>query len=126
MLTGVRVLDLSNVVAGPAAGRTLAEHGADVIRIDPPSPQAGPRNTMWFGVDVNQGKRAIILDLKTSAGRDALAKLVRDSDVVLHNFLDRSARSIGIAHDQLAAINPEIIFVPDQRLGRKQRWPIQG
>jgi crotonobetainyl-CoA:carnitine CoA-transferase CaiB-like acyl-CoA transferase len=109
MLSGVRVLDLSNVVAGPAAGRTLAEHGADVIRIDPPSPQAGPRNTMWFGIDVNQGKRAIILDLKTDAGRSALAKLVSETDVVLHNFLDRSARSIGIEHEQLCAINPEII-----------------
>ena len=109
MLQGIRVLDLSNVVAGPAAGRTLAEHGADVIRIDPPSPQAGPRNTMWFGVEVNQGKRAIILDLKTDAGRKALAQLVRKSDVVLHNFLDRSARSLGIAHEQLAAVNPNII-----------------
>ncbi len=109
LLHGVRVLDLSNVVAGPAAGRTLAEHGADVIRVDPPAPQAGPRNTMWFGIDVNQGKRAIILDLKTDAGRSVLAKLVKDSDVVLHNFLDRSARSIGIAHEQLAAINPDII-----------------
>jgi crotonobetainyl-CoA:carnitine CoA-transferase CaiB-like acyl-CoA transferase len=109
LLHGIRVLDLSNVVAGPAAGRTLAEHGADVIRIDPPAPQAGPRNTMWFGVEVNQGKRAIILDLKTKAGRDVLARLVRQSDVVLHNFLDRSARSLGIAHEQLAAIKPDII-----------------
>ncbi len=109
MLQGVRVLDLSNVVAGPAAGRTLAEHGADVIRIDPPAPQAGPRNTMWFGIEVNQGKRAIILDLKTAAGREALGRLVRNTDVVLHNFLDRSARSLGIAHEQLAAVNPDII-----------------
>ena len=109
LLEGVRVLDLSNVVAGPAAGRTLAEHGADVVRIDPPEPKAGPRLTLWFGIDVNQGKRAVVLDLKTGAGREVLARLVRDSDVVLHNFLDNSARSLGIAHDQLTAINPDII-----------------
>ena len=109
MLHGIRVLDFSNVVAGPAAGRTLAEHGADVIRIDPPSPLAGPRNTMWFGVDVNQGKRAIIIDLKTDAGRNVLARLVKRSDVVLHNFLDRSARAMSIAHEQLAEINSDII-----------------
>ena len=109
MLEGIRVLDFSNIVAGPAAGRTLAEHGADVIRIDPPAPQAGPYATMWFGVDVNQGKRAVVLDLKTDAGKAALARLVEGADVVLHNFLDRSARSLGIAHDQLAAINPAII-----------------
>ena len=64
---------------------------------------------MWFGVDVNQGKRALVLDLKTEAGKAALAQLVEGADVVLHNFLDRSARSLGIAHDQLAAINPEIV-----------------
>ena len=109
MLDGVRVLDFSNIVAGPAAGRSLAEHGADVIRIDPPAPQAGPYATMWFGVDVNQGKRAAVLDLKTGAGKAALARLVEGADVVLHNFLDRSARSLGIAHDQLAAINPAIV-----------------
>ena len=109
LLEGVRVLDFSNIVAGPAAGRTLAEHGADVVRIDPPAPQAGPFATMWFGVDVNQGKRAVVLDLKSEAGKTALARLVKGADIVLHNFLDRSARSLGIAHDQLAAINPEII-----------------
>jgi len=109
LLEGVRVLDLANVLAGPAAGRTLAEHGADVVRIDPPEPMGGPRMTVWFGIEVNQGKRAMVLDLKTEAGRDVLARLVKDSDVVLHNFLDRSARSLGIAHDQLAAINPDII-----------------
>ena len=109
LLEGVRVLDFSNIVAGPAAGRTLAEHGADVIRIDPPAPQAGPFATMWFGVDVNQGKRAVVLDLKTEDGKAALARLVEGADVVLHNFLDRSARSLGIAHDQLAAINPDVI-----------------
>ena len=109
LLDGIRVLDFSNIVAGPAAGRTLAEHGADVIRIDPPAPQAGPFATMWFGVDVNQGKRALVLDLKSEKGKAALARLVQGADVVLHNFLDRSARSLGIAHDQLAAINPEII-----------------
>ena len=109
MLDGIRVLDFSNIVAGPAAGRTLAEHGADVIRIDPPAPQAGPYATMWFGVDVNQGKRAVVLDLKTDAGKAALKRLVEGADVVLHNFLDRSARSLGIAHDQLTAINPAIV-----------------
>lgn len=109
LLEGVRVLDFSNIVAGPAAGRSLAEHGADVIRIDPPAPQAGPYATMWFGVDVNQGKRAVVLDLKTEAGKAALVRLVERADVVLHNFLDRSARSLGIAHDQLAAINPAIV-----------------
>jgi len=109
ILDGVCVLDLSNVIAGPVAARTLAEYGADVIRIDAPSPQAGPRMTMWFGIDVNQGKRAAIVDLKTAAGREVLATLVKDADVVVHNFLDRSCPGIGITYDELRAINPELI-----------------
>jgi crotonobetainyl-CoA:carnitine CoA-transferase CaiB-like acyl-CoA transferase len=109
ILDGVRVLDLSNVIAGPVAARTLAEFGAEVIRIDAPSPQAGPRMTMWFGIDVNQGKRAAIIDLKTAAGRDVLAGLVRNADVVIHNFLDRSCPGIGITYEELHAINPDIV-----------------
>ena len=109
ILAGLRVLDFSNVIAGPAAGRILAEFGADVIRIDAPAPQAGPRMTMWFGIDVNQGKRAIILDLKSAEGRSVLERLVKQSDVVIHNFLDRSAEKIGISDQQLRRINPDII-----------------
>ena len=81
ILSGVRVLDLSNVIAGPVAARTLAEYGADVIRVDAPAPQAGPRMTMWFGIDVNQGKRATIIDLKTPDGREVLAEVKTDSDL---------------------------------------------
>ena len=125
LLEGLRVLDLSNVIAGPAAGRTLAEHGADVVRIDPPEPLGGPRLTMWFGVDVNQGKRAMVLDLKTEAGRDVLARLVKDSDVVLHNFLDRSARSLGIAYDQLTDINPDIISCQVSAWGGSEGGPFK-
>lgn len=109
LLDGIKVLDFSNIIAGPATGRTLAEHGADVIRVDPPAPQAGPFATMWFGVDVNQGKRALVLDLKTKKGQKILSRLLEKTDVVLHNFLDRSARAMGIAHDQLVRVKPEII-----------------
>ncbi len=125
ILQGLRVLDFSNIIAGLAAGRTLAEFGADVIRVDAPAPQAGPFATMWFGIDVNQGKRAIILDLKTDTGRTALAQLVQNTDVVLHNFLDRSARSLGISHEQLAAINPNIITCQISAWGGAQGGPFK-
>jgi len=109
VLTGIKVLDFSNIIAGPAAGRTLAEFGADVIRIDSPTPYAGPYATMWFGVDVNQGKRAVILDLKTKKGKKILSSLVEQADVVLHNFLDSSADKMGISYGQLKEIKPDII-----------------
>jgi crotonobetainyl-CoA:carnitine CoA-transferase CaiB-like acyl-CoA transferase len=125
ILSGVRVLDLSNVIAGPAAARILAEFGADVTRIDPPAPQAGPRMTMWFGIDVNQGKRAIIVDLKTAEGRSLLEKLVRQSDVVIHNFLDRSAVKIGISDAQLRDMNPEIISCQVSAWGGPSGGPLK-
>ncbi|NPC59322.1 CoA transferase [Caenimonas soli] len=109
LLEGVRVLDLSNVIAGPVSTRTLAEYGADVIRVDSPAPQAGPRMTMWFGLDVNQGKRALILDLKSAKGREVLERLVRQADVVVHNFLDPSLEDIGLTEQQLSRINPNAI-----------------
>ena len=125
VLSGVRVLDLSNIIAGPAGGRVLAEFGADVIRIDPPSPFAGPRMTMWFGIDVNQGKRALILDLKSGEGRSVLERLVRDTDVVLHNFLDRSTVALGISHEQLKQINPDIISCQVSAWGGPSGGPIK-
>ena len=124
-LDGIRVLDFSNVIAGPAAGRVLAEFGADVIRIDPPAPHAGPRMTMWFGIDVNQGKRAIILDLKSAEGRAILERLIRRADVVIHNFLDRSAVKIGLSEEQLRAINPNIITCQVSAWGGPSGGPLK-
>src|ERR1700682_2157585 len=69
----------------------------------------GPHRTMWFGVDVNQGKRAIILDLKSQKGREAFERLVRESDIVLHNYLDHSLSGIGISEEQLRTLNPNVI-----------------
>jgi len=109
ILSGLRVLDFSNVIAGPSAARTLAEFGADVTRIDPPAPQAGPRLLMWTGVDVNQGKRTAILDLKSAGGRRLLERMIQNADVVIHNFLDRSAAGIGLSDEELRAINPDIV-----------------
>jgi crotonobetainyl-CoA:carnitine CoA-transferase CaiB-like acyl-CoA transferase len=109
VLGGLRVRDLSNTIAGPAAARVLAEFGADVVRIDPPAPIAGPRHTMWFGLDVNQGKRALILDLKSEEGRKVLHKMVGQADVVMQNFLDDASRRMGMAADQLHAANPDIV-----------------
>ena len=109
ILHGVKVLDFSNIIAGPVSGRVLAEFGANVTRVEAPSSVAGPRMTLWFGVDVNQGKRSLILDLKTAEGQGILSRLIQSADVVLHNSLDETAASLGLSHDQLAAINPNIV-----------------
>jgi crotonobetainyl-CoA:carnitine CoA-transferase CaiB-like acyl-CoA transferase len=126
ILSGVRVLDLSNVIAGPAACRILAEFGADVTRIDPPAPQAGPRMTMWFGIDVNQGKRSVILDLKSAEGRAVFETMVQKSDVILHNFLDASAARLGISDEDLRRINPDIVSCQVSAWGGPLGGPLKG
>lgn len=125
-LAGMRVLDLSNVIAGPAAARVFAELGAEVIRIDPPAPFAGPRMTMWFGIDVNQGKQALILDLKSPKGRELLGQLVQGADAIIHNFPDRSAESLGISDAQLKALNPNIVSCQISAWGGPTGGPLKN
>ncbi|MEM7538157.1 MAG: CoA transferase, partial [Chloroflexota bacterium] len=111
ILAGVRVLDLSNVLAGPASARTLAEYGAEVIKIDPPSPNFGPQIACRFPIEVSPGKRSMILDLKTDAGRDIFYKLVKTADVIVHNFRPGVANRLGIDYESLTAIKPDLVYV---------------
>ena len=109
MLDGVRILDLSNIIAAPSAGRLLAEHGADVTHVYSPTSAASPLVTLHFGIEVHRGKRSTIIDLKSAAGARAFAALVKRADVVLHNFLDGAAERLGITQAQLREINPQVV-----------------
>ena len=90
-LSGLRALDLSSMVAGPVAARTLGDYGAEVIRIVAPRPRHGPRMSCWCGIDVDRGKRSAALDLTTAPGREALRRLLHSADVIVHNFTDPAA-----------------------------------
>lgn len=111
ILEGIRVLDLSNVLAGPASARTLAEYGAEVIKIDPPEPYFGPRISSWFPLEVSPGKRSVILNLKDEAGRAAFMKLVETADVIVHNFRPGVAQSLGIDYDAVKRRKPDIVYL---------------
>ena len=111
ILEGVRVLDLSNVLAGPASARTLAEYGAEVIKIDPPEPYFGPRISSWFPLEVSPGKRSVILNLKDETGRAAFIKLVETADVIVHNFRPGVAQSLGIDYDAVKRCKPDIVYL---------------
>ena len=111
ILEGIRVLDLSNVLAGPASARTLAEYGAEVIKIDPPKPYFGPRISSWFPLEVSPGKRSVILNLKDEAGRAAFMKLVETADVIVHNFRPGVAQSLGIDYDAVKKCKPDIVYL---------------
>ena len=111
ILDGLRVLDLSSVLAGPTSARTLAEYGADVIKIDPPSPYFGPGTVCWSAIEVSQGKRSIILDIKSDDGRKIFHKLVKTANLVVHNFSPGVPERIGVDYESLRRHNPDIICV---------------
>ena len=111
ILDGITVLDLSTVLAGPCAARTLAEYGAEVIKIDTPDPYFSPRTTCWSPIEVSQGKRSLILDLKQAAGREIFHELVERADVIVHNFRPGVAERLGIDYPTITRRNPEIVYL---------------
>jgi crotonobetainyl-CoA:carnitine CoA-transferase CaiB-like acyl-CoA transferase len=115
-LEGVRVLDLSAYIAGPYACSLLADQGADVIKVEPPDgdnlrqyPSTLPSESRAF-LGVNRSKRGIVLDLKRTEDHAALLKLVRDADVLVHNFRPGVPKRLGIDHDSLNLVNPRLIY----------------
>jgi crotonobetainyl-CoA:carnitine CoA-transferase CaiB-like acyl-CoA transferase len=104
------VLDLSTMVAAPVCARTLAEYGADVIKIESPHPLHGPRMVCWFGVDVDQGKRSLLVDLKSEDGHRILRRLIARADVLVHNFSRSAAARLGLLLPDLARLNPRLVL----------------
>jgi crotonobetainyl-CoA:carnitine CoA-transferase CaiB-like acyl-CoA transferase len=116
-LTGIRVLDSTTVVLGPLAAQTLGDLGADVIKIEPPegdtTRQLGPaRNPGMaaFYLGCNRNKRSLVLDFKQAAGREALFRLARDADVLMHNFRPQVAARFGLEYEKFHAINPRLVY----------------
>lgn len=115
-LSGVRVLDLSAYIAGPYGCTLLADQGADVLKVEPPDgdnlrnyPSTLQAESRAF-IGVNRSKLGITLDLKKPQGHAALLKLVREADVLVHNFRPSVPKRLGIDHEQLNLINPRLIY----------------
>src|SRR5205085_3989895 len=115
---GVRVLDLSSVVLGPYASQTLAEYGADVIKIEPPegdsTRRTGPSTEPGMGaifLGVNRGKRSVVLDLKRADARAALLELVDGADVLMHSIRPQKLAAIGLDPQALRTRNPKLVYV---------------
>src|SRR5438067_5604622 len=106
VLDGIRVLDLSWGVSGPLAGMLLADHGADVIRIEPPAgdPLECSGSRVWL-----RGKRRATLDLRDPADRDHVLALVKTADVFLESWGPGVASELGLAYDTLAPKNPRLV-----------------
>jgi len=132
-LTGVRVLDLSNVLAGPYCGYQLARLGAEVIKIENP---AGGDLARRLGADfemaerlaglsfvaVNAGKQSVAINLKSPEGKEIFLRLVDRADVVLENFRPGVMRRLGLAYESLARHNPKLVYCAISGFGQSGPW----
>ena len=119
-LDGIRVIDVSRVLAGPFATMLLADLGADVVKVEPPEGDEtrgwGPpwwgdpadRRSAYFA-SVNRNKRSIVLDLRTDAGRASLDRLLGRADLLVHNYRPATARRLGLEADALRSRHPALL-----------------
>ncbi|KAL3486898.1 CoA-transferase family III domain-containing protein [Aspergillus germanicus] len=127
-LTGVKILDLTRVLAGPFCTQILADYGADVIKVENPKggddtrlwrergedaiwkpDEAGNKTSLYFNT-INRNKRSIALDLKSEAGRNVVLQLARGVDVVVENFIPGKLDKLGLGYETLKAVNPRVIL----------------
>ena len=125
-LAGIRVVELAHIMAGPVCGRMLADMGADVVKVEPPGdgdparafvPLERARTSGAF-VMMNRGKRGIVLDLKTEAGRGVVRRLLACCDVVIENFRKGVMEGFGLGYESLRAANPGLVYCQITGFGR--------
>ena len=130
-LAGVRVLDISQVMAGPYACMLLGDLGADVIKVEPPGTGDQTRGSMGFkmkGADslgflnMNRNKRSITLDLKSEAGKAVLKTLAKDADILIENYRPGALRRLGLGYDVLKEINPRLVYTSISGFGQTGPW----
>lgn len=128
-LAGIKVLELSRVLAGPWCGMTLADLGAEVIKLEPlegddtrgygpPFIGSGEDGLSAYFASCNRGKRAIAMDLRHPQARPLLEALIRDADVLIENFRSGVAESLGLDYPALRALNPRLIHCAISGYGR--------
>jgi CoA:oxalate CoA-transferase len=124
-LEGVRILDLTWVLAGPFASMLLCDLGADVIKVERPPIGDVARMTAplvngesCYFLSVNRGKRSIAIDLKDDAGRDLFLRLVERVDVVMENFTPGTMEALGLGYDVLSRRNPRLIYAATSGFGQ--------
>ena len=130
-LTGIRVLDLSQVMAGPFCCMMLGDLGADVIKVEPPPGGDSTRHSMGFrlkGEDspgflaLNRNKRSIVLDLKDPQDREVLYALVKTADVLVENSRPGVSQRLGVSYETLQALNPRLVYASISGFGQTGPW----
>jgi len=125
-LAGIRVVDLTAMVMGPYSTQIMADMGADVIKVESPVGDdtryisVGPSTGMsGVFVNVNRGKRSVVLDLRSDAGRVALRALIETADVFIHSMRAKAVARLGFSYDDVAEINPSIVYTNCYGYGRR-------
>jgi crotonobetainyl-CoA:carnitine CoA-transferase CaiB-like acyl-CoA transferase len=122
-LKGLKVLDLTNVIAGPTIGSTLARFGAQVTSLQPVTPSVDPWNAVVFGLHGHRGKESLLLNLKSAKGREVLTRLIAGVDVITINGTDEQRDALGLTLERLASVNPRLILVQLDAFGAPNRGP---
>jgi crotonobetainyl-CoA:carnitine CoA-transferase CaiB-like acyl-CoA transferase len=125
-LRGVRVVDLTAMVMGPYCTQIMADMGADVIKIEPPAGDntryisVGPEPGMaGVFVNVNRGKRSVVLDLRREDDKAALRRLIVEADVFIHSMRGKAIARLGFGYPEVAALNPTIVYTNCYGYGRR-------
>ncbi len=130
-LAGVRVLDVSQVMAGPYCCMLLADLGADVIKIEPPGTGDQTRGAMGFKMkgsdsmgflNMNRNKRSVTLNLKTVAGKKVFFELVKTADILVENYRPGVMKKLGIDYSTLKEINPGLVYASISGFGQTGPW----
>ncbi|MGA8660283.1 MAG: CoA transferase [Chthoniobacterales bacterium] len=130
-LRHLRVLDVSQIMAGPFCSMLLGDMGADVIKVEPPGSGDQTRRAMGFKlkgfdslgfINMNRNKRSIVLNLKTQAGREVFYQLVKTADVLVENYRPGAAARLGIDYATLKVINPRLIYASISGFGQTGPW----
>ena len=126
---GIRIVDLSAMLAGPWATSILGDQGADVIKVEPPgrgdhtralgNRRGGLSSTF---LNINRNKRSITLDLKKPEGRDLLLRIAETADVFVQNFRPGVVERLGVGYDDVATVNPQIVYLSLSGFGEKGPW----
>ena len=132
-LEGIRVLELTSVVLGPWACQLLADMGADVIKVEPPYGDSNRSLGAYHNpgmaalyLTCNRNKRGVVLDLKQAAGREAVLRLARDADVVIHNNRPAVMTRLRLEYDDFRAVNPRIIYCGTYGYGKDGPYAERG
>ena len=127
-LKGIRIIDLSHVLAGPTATMILADLGAEVIHVEPPqgddAREYGPfvgkvdKNHSGYFISLNRNKKSMVLDLRKEKGKKILRELIRVSDVLVENYRPTTMKKLGFSWEEIEKINPRIIYASISGFGQ--------